>query len=57
MIRKHLNLLSIYESLKEIFNCQTKTAGKPNKNFKVLIGSNRIEKNKVKNRQIRKLQP
>ena len=57
MIRKHLNLLSIYESLKEIFNCQPKIAGKPNKNLKVLIGSNRIEKNNVKNREIRKLQP
>ena len=57
MIQKHLNLLSIYESLKEIFNCQLKIAGKPNKNLKVLIGSNRIEKNNVKNREIRKLQP
>ena len=52
VIRKHWNLLEIYEFLKEIFNCQPITAFRRNKNLKELIGTNKIEKNKVKKRQI-----
>ena len=48
VIRKHWNILEINESLKEIFNCQPITAFRRNKNLKELIGSNKIEKNKVK---------
>ena len=55
VIRKHWNLLAINESLKEIFNCQPIAAFRRNKNLKELIGSNKIEKNKVKKRQIQKL--
>ena len=57
MIQKHLNLLKIKESLKEIFNCQPITAFRRNKNLKELIGSNKIEKNivKKKRRKIQKL--
>ena len=51
MIRKYWNLLAINESLKEKFNSQPITAFGRNKNLKELIGSNRIEKNKVKKRQ------
>ena len=47
-MREHWNLLAINESLKEIFNSQSIIAFKGNKNLKVLIGSNKIEKNKVK---------
>ena len=57
MIQKHLNLLEIKESLKEIFNCQTLTAFRQNKNLKELMGSNKIEKNKTRKRQIQKLKP
>ena len=48
MIRKHWNLLEINDSLKEIFNCQSVTTFRRNKNLKELIESNKIEKNKVK---------
>ena len=54
---KHWNLLEINESLKEIFNCQPITGSRRNKSLKELIGSNKIEKNKVKKRQIQKLKP
>ena len=36
VIRKHWNFLEIYESLKEIFNCQPITAFRRNKNLKEL---------------------
>ena len=55
MIRNYWNLLAINKSLKEIFNCQPITAFRRNKNLKELIGGNKIEKNKVKKRQIQKL--
>ena len=48
MTQKNWNLLAINESLKEVFNCEPITAFKQNKNLKELIGSNKIEKNKVK---------
>ena len=48
VIRKQWNLPAINESLKEIFNCQPITALRRNKNLKELIGSNKIEKNKIK---------
>ena len=57
VIRKHWNLLELNESLKKIFNCQPTKAFRRNKNLKELIGSNKIEKNKVKERQIQKLKP
>ena len=41
-------MLELNEALKEIFNCQPITAFKRNKNLKELIGSNKIENNKVK---------
>ena len=56
-MREHWNLLAVNESLKEIFNSQSIIAFKGNKNLKVLIGSNKIEKNKVKKIQIQKLKP
>ena len=46
-----LDLLAI----NELFNCQSISAFKRNKELKELIGSNKIEKNKVKNRHIQKL--
>ena len=48
MIQKHWNLLEINESLQEIYNWQPITACRQNKNLKELIGSSKIEKNKVK---------
>ena len=45
---KTWNVLAINESLKEIFNYQPITAFRQNKTLKELIGSNKIEKNKVK---------
>ena len=48
VIRKHWNSLEINESLEEIFNCQPITVFPRNKNLKELIGSNKIEKNKVR---------
>ena len=48
MIPKHWNLLEINESLKEIIDCQPITTFRRNKNHKELIGSNKIEKNKLK---------
>ena len=52
VIRKYWNLLEINECLKEILNCQSITAFRPNKNLKELIGSDKIEKNKVKKKTI-----
>ena len=57
VIWKHSNFLNINESLKEIFDCQPITAFRQNKNLTELIGSNKIEKNKVKKRQLQKLKP
>ena len=57
VIRKHWNLVAINESLKEIFNYQPITAFRRNKYLKELIGSNKIEKNKFRKRQMQKVKP
>ena len=48
VVRKHWNILSINKAFKEIFQNEPVTVFKRNKNFKELIGSNRIEHNKAK---------
>ena len=45
---KTLELTAISESLKYVFNWQLITAFRRNENLKELIGSNKIENNKVK---------
>ena len=64
LLSKHLqsdtktcNLLEINESLDETFIFHPTTVFRENKNLKELIGSNKIEKNKVKKRPIQKTKP
>ena len=48
IIKKHWDILSINQSLKEVFQNKPITAFKRNKNIKDMIGSKKIENNKVK---------
>ena len=64
LLSKHLqsdtktcNLLEINESLDETFIFHPTAVFRENKNLKELIGSNKIEKNKVKKRPIQKTKP
>ena len=48
VVRKHLNILSISKAFKEIFQNESVTVFRCNKNLKELTCSNKIEHNKVK---------
>ena len=48
VVRKHWNILFMNKTFKEIFQNELVTAFRRNKNLKEIIGSNKIEHNKVK---------
>ena len=49
VVRKHWNNLPINKEFKEIYQNEQVTTFRRNKNLKEVIGSNKIEQNKVKN--------
>ena len=49
VVRKHWNNLPIKKEFKEIYKNEQVTTFRRNKNLKEVIGSNKIEQNKVKN--------